>query len=49
VDAGKWNDVTDRAVRKFVKRHRVARAEVAAVREQLAEVSRLFASHVLTR
>jgi len=39
VDAGKWNDLTDRAVRKFLKSHRVARAEVSAVREQLAEIS----------
>jgi hypothetical protein len=47
VDAGRWNDLTDRAVRKFLKRHRVARAEVSAVREQLAEISRLFGRHVL--
>ena len=47
VDKSRWNDLTDRAVRKFLKRHRVTRAEVGAVREQLAEVSRLFASHVL--
>lgn len=43
VDQGKWNDLTQRAVRKFVKRHRVARDEVAGVRAQLAEISRSFA------
>jgi hypothetical protein len=47
VDDGKWEDLTERAVRKFVKRHRVVRHEVALVREQLAEISRLFAGHVL--
>jgi hypothetical protein len=47
VDNGKWSDLTDRAVRKFLKRHRVARDEVPAVRAQLAEISRLFAEHVL--
>ena len=47
VDNDKWDDLTNRAVRKFLKRHRVARHEVAAVREQLAEISRLFAVHVL--
>ena len=47
VDHGKWSDLTDRALRKFVKRHGVARREVAVVRAQLAEISRLFADHVL--
>jgi hypothetical protein len=47
VDQAKWIRLTDRAVRKFVKRHCVVRQEVAFVRVQLAEVSRLFAEHLL--
>jgi hypothetical protein len=47
VEGEKWSDLTDRSLRKFVKRHGVARREVAAVRAQLAEISRLFAQHVL--
>src|SRR5580704_12059884 len=43
VAQSKWSGLTDRAVRKFVKRHRVAPHEVASVRAQLAEISRLFA------
>ena len=46
-DQGKWSDLTERALRKFAKRHRIARHEVAAVRAQLAEISRLFAAQVL--
>jgi hypothetical protein len=47
VDQRKWVGLTDRAVRKFLRRHRVPREEVAAVRVQLAEISRLFAEHLL--
>ena len=47
VDQGRWNALTDRALRKFVRRHRIARQEVTEVRAQLAEISRLFAGHVL--
>jgi hypothetical protein len=47
VDGRRWSGLTDRSLRKFVKRHRVARHEVALVRAQLAEVSRLFAENVL--
>jgi hypothetical protein len=48
VDAGKWNGLTDRSLRKFVNRHDVARHEIALARLQLAEITRLFAKHVLS-
>ena len=43
----KWAGLTERAVREFLRRHRVARHEVPAVRAQLEEISRLFAKHLL--
>jgi len=45
VDAEKWNDLTERAYRKFAKRHGAARHQMLAVRIQFAEVSRSFSEH----
>ena len=42
-----WADLTDRALRKFAKRHGVSRHELVAVRAQFAEISQQFAEHVL--
>jgi hypothetical protein len=47
VNAGKWADLTERALRKFAKRHGVCRHEISAVRTQFAGIHRLFAKHVL--
>ena len=41
-----WKALTNRAVKEFVKRHRISKQEVTAVRAQLAEVDRLFAEHM---
>jgi len=46
VDKGKWADLTERAYRKFLRRHGAARREMLVVRVQFAEVSRLFANHM---
>jgi hypothetical protein len=47
VDHEKWNDLTERAYRKFLKRHGASRREMLVVRAQFAELSRLFAAHML--
>jgi len=47
VDNEKWNDLTERAYRKFLKRHGAPRHEMLIVRTQFAELSRLFAAHML--
>ena len=47
VEKRKWADLTHRALHKFAKRHGVSKHEVIAVRMQFAEISRLFAEHVL--
>src|SRR6266446_3456881 len=44
VDREKWNDLTERAYRKFAKRHGDAR-QMLAVRIQFAKVSRSFSEH----
>jgi hypothetical protein len=47
VDKEKWGDLTNRAFRKFQKRHGAAAHEMLTVRLQFAEVSRLFAAHMI--
>lgn len=47
VDGGKWGDLTERAYRKFLKRHGAPRHEMMTVRAQFAELSRLFSEHML--
>lgn len=42
-----WNDLTERAYRKFLKRHGASRREMLVVRAQFAEFSRPFAAHML--
>ena len=46
VDKEKWADLTERAYRKFLRRHGAARHEMLVVRVQFAEVSRLFANQM---
>ncbi len=45
VEGEKWNDLTERAYRKFAKRHGTARHRMLSVRMQFAEVSRSFSEH----
>ena len=45
----KWSDLTERAYRKFLKRHGTSRHEQLVVRAQFAELSRLFAAHMLDK
>jgi len=47
VDSEKWSDLSERACRKFLKRHGTSRHEMPAVRVQFAELSRLFAGHLV--
>jgi hypothetical protein len=47
VDSERWSDLTERAYRKFLKRHGASRHEMMTVRAQFAELSRLFAAHML--
>lgn len=49
VDTEKWSDLTERAYRKFLKRHGASRYEQLVVRAQFAELSRLFAAHMLDK
>lgn len=47
VDSEKWAELTERAYRKFLKRHGAARHEMLTIRAQFAELSRLFAGHMV--
>ena len=42
-------DLTERAYRKFQKRHGASRNEQPVVRAQFAELSRHFAAHMLDK
>ena len=47
VDGKQWSLLTERALRKFLKRHDVPRHEVSTLSAQFAEIHRLFAQHLL--
>lgn len=47
VDSERWVELTERAYRKFLKRHGASRQEMLTVRLQFEEVTRLFAAHML--
>ena len=47
VDGNQWRRLTQRALRKFVKRHQVPRHEVPTLSAQFAEIHRSFAEHLL--
>jgi hypothetical protein len=46
VDGKQWSRLTERALRKFLKRHDVLRHEVSTLSAQFAEIHRLFAEHL---
>ena len=47
VDRNQWKRLTQRALRKFLKRHDVPRHEVSTLSAQFADIHRLFAEHLL--
>ena len=47
IDAYRWSDLTDRALRKFIKKHGVSRHDQPHVREQLRQVHQLFREHMI--
>jgi hypothetical protein len=47
VDKEQWSNLSERAYRKFAKKHGVTRHEMLAIRVQCAELSRLFAVHMV--
>ena len=47
VDGNRWNRLTQRALRKFLRVHRVPRQEVPTLLAQFIEIHRLFAEHLL--
>jgi hypothetical protein len=47
VNAGRWDDLTERALTKFAKRHGVSRHETSDIRTQFADIHRLLAKHLL--
>ena len=49
VDREKWSDLTERTYRKFLKRHGASNHELFLVKTQFAELSQLFATHMLKK
>lgn len=47
VDGKQWSRLTERALRKFLKRHEVPRHEVPTLSAEFAEIHRLFFEHLL--
>ena len=47
VDGNQWKRLTQRALRKFLKRHLVPLHEVPTLSAQFAEIHRSFAEHLL--
>ncbi len=47
VTSERWNELAERAYRKFLKRHGASRHEMPVVKAQFAELGRLFATHML--
>ena len=47
IDAGHWSQLTDRAFRRFRKKHGVSRYEEFEVREQFREIHQLFKEHMI--
>jgi hypothetical protein len=47
IDAGHWAQLTDRAFRRFRKKHGVPRYEELEVREQFREIHQLFKEHMI--
>jgi hypothetical protein len=47
IDAGRWAELTDRAVANFLKQHCVARYAHFDVREQFREIHHLFKQNMV--
>jgi hypothetical protein len=47
IDAEKWNALTERAVRSFVKQHRLSYGDVPAVREQMHYLYSAFRQNMI--
>ena|ERR1700733_10926006 len=47
IDGGWWPELTERAVRRFVKMHCVSRSDELMVRAQFREIHRLFRDHIM--
>ena len=47
IDAGRWSELTERAVRRFIKMHRVDRGDELMVRQQFRDIHRLFRDHII--
>jgi len=47
IDAGHWTQLTERALRRFVRIHSVPPSKWQEIREQLAEVHQLFKKHII--
>lgn len=47
IDEGRWFALTDRALRRFVKIHRVPPGEEADIRTLLSEIHQLFKAHMI--
>jgi len=47
IDTGHWSQLTDRAFRRFCKKHGVSRYEEFEVREQFREIHQLFKEHMV--
>jgi hypothetical protein len=47
IDAGRWAELTDRAVANFLKQHCVPRYAHFDVREQFREIHRLFRENLV--
>lgn len=47
IDAGHWSQLTDRALRRFMRIHGLSQSEEPEVRTQLAEIHQLFREHMI--
>ena len=47
IDAGRWSRLTDRALRRFMKKHGLPKDTELEAREQLAEIHQLFKEHMI--
>ena len=47
IDAGRWSQLADRALRRFVHKYGVSNDGWFEVREQLAEIHQLFKEHMI--
>ena len=48
VDAGRWTELTERALAQFKKKHGYSQDEEPYFREQFREIHQLFQEHMIT-